>query len=738
MAQENLDFNINVKTNGAEGSIGSLKKQLREAQNEVVSLSDKFGATSKQAIEAAKRAGELRDKIGDAKSLTDAFNPDAKFKALTASLSGVAGGFGAVQGAMALFGAESDNVQKTLLKVQSAMAISQGLQSVGESIDSFRQLGAVIKSTSAYQAIYNFIMGDAVEVAQEAVVSIEAETVALNSEAAATVAVTTATTGATIAMRIFRAALIATGIGAVVVLVGLLIEAFSSLTSSTKEAKDAQDKLNKSIETQNEILDSNILLIKRAGDLRISELKKNGATEAQIYNEQRTNDLLLLDEYLGNYRKKYAIWEKDKKENAKSNDKEILANSEKFRKESIEASNQYENQKLKIQIDANAEQERIRQLAIQKGKEYADKLKQIRQQELKELENGQKEVMLKLLSEREQEEFKVNEHYSSLLFLATKYKQDTTQIKIQQAKELKQIDEKYKKEEAERNEASIKANVDFEIKLADDLRKLAEKNADEERELKFQRIENLISDLDYENNLIENDYKADQERLIQKSELLKEERDIELSNIALTAKERIDIISKYAKAERDIDAGITASKKAEQEAQVQIQMQYIDFVQQAGSLLGQIAGQSKGIAITGILLEKGAALAKVIMSTATANAAALATPQAILTSGASAIPVIARNNIQGALSSAAIIAGAIQGIQQINSAGAGGNGGGGMPSMSSQAPMTPQTPQAQVTQLNQQSINDIGNQAVRAYVIESDVTSNQQRIAAIRQRARFS
>ena len=68
----------------------------------------------------------------------------------------------------------------------------------------------------------------------------------------------------------------------------------------------------------------------------------------------------------------------------------------------------------------------------------------------------------------------------------------------------------------------------------------------------------------------------------------------------------------------------------------------------------------------------------------------------------------------------------------------GGGVGSGMPSMSGQAPMMPQVPTAQVTQLNQQSINDIGNQAVRAYVIESDVTSNQQRIAAIRQRARFS
>jgi len=52
-----------------------------------------------KARAAAKRASELKDRIGDAKALTDAFNPDAKFKALTASLSGVAGGFAAAQGA---------------------------------------------------------------------------------------------------------------------------------------------------------------------------------------------------------------------------------------------------------------------------------------------------------------------------------------------------------------------------------------------------------------------------------------------------------------------------------------------------------------------------------------------------------------------------------------------------------------------------------------------------------------
>ena len=145
MAQ-NLDLNVNVNTKEAGKSLGSLKSQLKEAQAEVVALSDKFGATSKEAIEAAKRAAQLKDQIGDAKALVDAFNPDAKFKALTSSLAGVAGGFAAVQGAMALFGSESENVQKTLLKVQSAMALSQGLQAVGESIDSFKQLGAVVRT----------------------------------------------------------------------------------------------------------------------------------------------------------------------------------------------------------------------------------------------------------------------------------------------------------------------------------------------------------------------------------------------------------------------------------------------------------------------------------------------------------------------------------------------------------------------------------------------------------------
>jgi hypothetical protein len=139
---EKKTIELEVKTD----SVKSLKTQLREAQQEVQALSDKFGATSEAAVKAARKAAELKDKIGDAKALTDAFNPDAKFQALTSSLSGVAAGFGAVQGAMGLMGGESAELQKTLLKVQSAMALSQSLQQLGQARDSFKQLGAVIKN----------------------------------------------------------------------------------------------------------------------------------------------------------------------------------------------------------------------------------------------------------------------------------------------------------------------------------------------------------------------------------------------------------------------------------------------------------------------------------------------------------------------------------------------------------------------------------------------------------------
>lgn len=137
MAEKRV-IELEIETNAK-----SLKAQLKEAQADVQQLSEKFGATSQEAIKAAKRAAELKDAIADAKDLTDSFNPDAKFNALTRSVGGVLDGFQAFEGALGLVGVEAEAVQETMLKVQSVMALSQGLQGLMEAKDSFKQLGAV-------------------------------------------------------------------------------------------------------------------------------------------------------------------------------------------------------------------------------------------------------------------------------------------------------------------------------------------------------------------------------------------------------------------------------------------------------------------------------------------------------------------------------------------------------------------------------------------------------------------
>ena len=262
MAEEIIGVKVQVDASDVGKSVGSLKQQLREAQNEVNTLSEKFGATSKEAINAAKKAAQLKDAIGDAKALTDAFNPDAKFKALTASLSGVAGGFAAVQGAIGLFGAESEEVEKTLLKVQSALAFSQGVQAIGESIDSFKQLGAVIQSTTAFQKINNAVT-------------------ALTGTVMKTLGFAVETTSTS--FKVLKGAIAATGIGLLVVAVGELVNAFQNYTSAAEKAKKAQDDLNASTKKGAEVaLEAELATIDLQNQLLVAQAKAKGKSEAEI------------------------------------------------------------------------------------------------------------------------------------------------------------------------------------------------------------------------------------------------------------------------------------------------------------------------------------------------------------------------------------------------------------------------------------------------------------------------
>jgi hypothetical protein len=256
MAEEIIGVKVKVDAGDVGKSVGSLKQQLREAQNEVTALSDKFGATSKEAIEAAKRAAQLKDAIGDAKALTDAFNPDAKFKALTASLSGVAGGFAALQGAVGLFGKQTEAVEKTLLKVQSAMALSQGLQAVGESIDSFKQLGAVVGNTvsKAFGTLKSAIISTGI-----GALVIGVGLLIANFETVKKVVLN-----------------FIPGLGKLADFVGNLVTKFTDFVGITSEADRVLEKLSKTNEKANENIQA-----------RVKLLTAQGGKEKEVYALQK-------------------------------------------------------------------------------------------------------------------------------------------------------------------------------------------------------------------------------------------------------------------------------------------------------------------------------------------------------------------------------------------------------------------------------------------------------------------
>ena len=601
MAQ-NLDLNVNVNTNEAGKSLGSLKSQLKEAQAEVTALSDKFGATSKEAIEAAKRAGELKDRIGDAKALTDAFNPDAKFKALTASLSGVAGGFAAVQGAMGLLGAESEDAQKMLLKVQSAMAISQGLQSVGEAVDSFKNLGAVIKSTTLFQSAYNFVLGQKVVVTEADVIATEAQTVATVEQGVATVTTTTAVTGATTAMKAFRIALIASGIGLLIVGLGLAIEALSKFSSKAEDAAKKQGLLNKQIADGAKLqLESEIKFLDNQEKLDIARAKAKGASEQEIFNIEQ------------GYRKQRA-------ESHQRHYEEVYKADGKAAQESANEINKINTDG---QVAALENQARIRK----EGQEAAEK---------RAVEAALKEK--KAIDDE----------------LAAYEKRKKG---LQKGVSLADIDEAAKKDKAENDK----------------------KDADKQQELLVESNKNGLGKM--------------------------------LTDKAVAFTKGLELTKQNADAEKLIDAEKLETKKAQITESMVAMSQLSDFVGRETA-----AGKALGIATATINTYQGASEALKQKST-------LPSP----------FDVIAK-----VLNVATIIATGIKTVKSIASVQIPGKfgGGGGMPTMA--APMTPELPQAATTNLSRQTINDIGNQAVRAYVIETDVTSNQERMAAIRQRARFS
>ena len=115
----------------------SLRQQIRALKEE---MADAVANGIDEQSEAYKRMvnelGRLQDIQGDIQSQGSVLaNDEATFAGVLSGLNGVVGGFTAAQGAVALFAEENENLQKIMLKVQSLMSITMGLQQVAQTLN---------------------------------------------------------------------------------------------------------------------------------------------------------------------------------------------------------------------------------------------------------------------------------------------------------------------------------------------------------------------------------------------------------------------------------------------------------------------------------------------------------------------------------------------------------------------------------------------------------------------------
>ena len=195
---------VGIKDSTAQGTT-SAKQRLRELQKTLIdmSLAGQEGTKAFKQMEA--EAGKLKDQIGDTSQRIKTLASDTvRIDTVVSAVQGITAGFQIAQGAAALFGSENEDLQKSLLKVQGAMALATGVQQVANLLNKDSIL--ITQGQAAAQALYATAVG--------------------------------ASTGA---MKAFRIALLATGIGAAIAAVGLLVAKWDDLTAAVRRFLNLPD-----------------------------------------------------------------------------------------------------------------------------------------------------------------------------------------------------------------------------------------------------------------------------------------------------------------------------------------------------------------------------------------------------------------------------------------------------------------------------------------------------------------
>ena len=221
-----------AQSENAASAQTSLRGQLRKVVEELARMEEAGQRGTEAYVKLQQEAGRLQNAMSDAQKQAQILAHDnAGLQGVISAVSGVAGAFSAAQGVIGLFGAENENLQKTMLKVQSLMSITMGLQQVANTLnkDSYLSVAILSKVRAAYNAELAKSTG-----------ALAATTAAQTAENASAAAGAVANTGLAASFRAVGAAIKAIPVfGWIAAAIGAIIAVAAKFIKQAREAKKA-------------------------------------------------------------------------------------------------------------------------------------------------------------------------------------------------------------------------------------------------------------------------------------------------------------------------------------------------------------------------------------------------------------------------------------------------------------------------------------------------------------------
>lgn len=482
--KKELIFDVKINDGGADasveavsGEVKTLGKDAAKTAKETQKLSDAL-TQSKDAMYELARAGkenteefrELQQEAarleGVMKSVDAAISATASSgQGLQAALevgSAVTAGYGAVQGAMALVGVESEELLQMMVKLQAAQSVLNGLEQAKLVLDG-RSL-AMMKARNVATALYS------------------------KTQAAAAVV----TNGATIATRALSIAMMAIPIIAIVAGIIALIMWLSKLTAANNTVVESNEKMTKSYENVIDVIERQDRVNQRNHDNKIALAKSEGASIEELHELEmaalesrevaRKRQIEVEKTVIKGRRALYQQALKEENyEEAKNIREQIEASRAKY-KTLKELDGQYMVDK---QIAENNHQSELKKIEEQGQKERLDKWKQSEskrkdeEEKARQLRIDKEKLMQDLINENiEDADLRARailqtKHERERQDLIEKFGEDTSLLKeltLKQENELNEYEESLKlirteKEQQERDERIARENIDAKSRL---------------------------------------------------------------------------------------------------------------------------------------------------------------------------------------------------------------------------------------------------------------------------------